>query len=207
LAEAIVEGMVKGLAAGVGDVAKGAKNLAESALSSVGSFLGISSPSKEFFKMGAWSAEGMANGIDENADMVSKSSTNMGKAAIASMSKTLSTLSDVVQGNMNVNPTITPVLDLSNVKTGASQIGSMLAVKPVSVDTSFTQATTLSAGVSPTTATTDQSVAPSNSSSGVTFNQYNSSPKALTSAEIYRLTKNQLSVARGYYVFEDGSSG
>ena len=36
-----------------------------------------------------------------------------------------------------------------------------------------------------------------NADSPVTFNQYNYSPKALTRLEIYRQTKNQLSMMKG----------
>lgn len=208
LAGAIIDGMIKGIGAGAQSVIDSVGNMATGALKSAGHLLGINSPSKEFYKIGAWSAEGMSNGIDDNADMVSKSSSNMGKAALTSMTKTISTLADAVQGSMNVTPTITPVLDLTNVKSGASQIGSMLALKPVNVDTTFTRAVNVSAGVSTDTNSTNPTdVASSKLSSGVTFIQNNNSPKALSSAEIYRLTKNQLSVAKGYYVFDNGSSG
>ena len=37
----------------------------------------------------------------------------------------------------------------------------------------------------------------SSSQGDITFNQYNSSPKAISDADIYRQTKNQISVAKG----------
>lgn len=208
MAQAIVEGMVKGLAAGVGDVVDAAKNLAGSALKGAGHLLGISSPSKEFRKLGVWSGEGFTGGINDSVSMVSDASANMGKAAITSMSKTISTLSALVPQTVDINPTITPVLDLSGVKKDASQIGSMLSVDPISVDTSYTRATNISAGYSAAASATNTTTATASTTTApVTFIQNNSSPKALSSADIYRQTKNQLSQARGLYVFNDGSSG
>jgi hypothetical protein len=86
------------------------------------------------------------------------------------------------------------VLDLSNVQKGASQIGSMLASKPLTVDT--TKARDASAAYAAnqrasTAAATAEPPAP------LTFIQNNMSPKALSRAEIYRQTNNQISRAKG----------
>jgi hypothetical protein len=208
LAGAIIQGMINGIAAGAKSVVDAVGNMASSALSSAGHLLGINSPSKEFYKIGAWSAEGMANGIDENADMVSKSSANMGKAALTSMTKTLSTLSDAIPNNMDIKPVITPVLDLTSVKQDAGQIGDMLKGDPIAMQTSYARAVALyQSDYLSTPDATQHGISPTKTSPPVVFNQYNSSPTALSSAEIYRLTKNQLSVAKGYYVFENGSGG
>lgn len=45
--------------------------------------------------------------------------------------------------------------------------------------------------------TQDDRDASYNDQAPIQFNQYNNSPKALSNAEIYRRTKNQLSVAKG----------
>lgn len=207
MAQAIVEGMVTGVAAGAESVAKAAGNMALGALKSAGSLIGIHSPSVEFHKLGVYSAMGFANGIDDSNGLVNDASANMGKTALLSMTKTISALADMVPKSVDLNPTITPVLDLTGVKKGAGQIGSMLSVQPISVDTSYTKAANISAGYTAGTATIDPTTSTTTSTSPVTFIQNNTSPVALSSADIYRLTKNQLSVARGLYVFQDGNSG
>lgn len=208
MAQAIVEGMVKGLASGAGDVASAAGNLATGALSSIGHLLGIHSPSVEFQKMGVFSAQGFTNGLNDSVGMVSDASQNMGKAAIISMSKTISTLSDLVPKSMDINPTITPVLDLSGVKKDAGQISNMLNGQPVTPVVSYSKAANISAGYSAQEiTTTNQTATVTQQPAPVTFIQNNNSPKALSSADIYRQTKNQLSVVRGVYVFQNGSSG
>jgi hypothetical protein len=63
LASAIIRGMVNGIGAGIDEVASAARNIASSALDTVKSWLGIASPSKEFYKLGRWTTAGFANGL------------------------------------------------------------------------------------------------------------------------------------------------
>jgi hypothetical protein len=104
-------------------------------------------------------------------------------------------MSDLVTSNVDIRPTITPVLDLSSVKKDASQIGSMLNGQSLSVQSAYSKAANLSAGYMSIQSATD-AAATSTPPTEVTFNQYNNSPKALSSADIYRQTNNQLSVAK-----------
>lgn len=207
LAEAIVQGMVTGIATGAESVAKAAGNMALGALKSAGELIGIHSPSVEFHKLGVYSAQGFANGMMDSVGMVNDASANMGQVAMDSMAKTVSKLTDSIPSSMDINPTITPVLDLSGVKKDASQIGNMLSVKPISVDTSYAKAANISAGYSAETSTVDTTTTGTKPTSPITFIQNNTSPKAMSTADLYRQTKNQLSQARGMYVFNDGSSG
>lgn len=208
LAGAIIQGMIDGIAAGAQSVIDSVGSMATNALKSAGHLLGINSPSKEFYKIGAFSAEGMAKGIDDNADMVSNSSSNMGKSALTSMIKTLADLSSAIPNSMNIKPVISPVLDLTSVKKDAGQLGDLFKTDPLSFEASYARAATLyQSNRLSTPNVSNLATSPTKTDSPVVFNQYNTSPVALSSAEIYRQTKNQLSVARGYYVFQDGSSG
>lgn len=196
LATAIIKGMAKGLLAGGGEVAKAAKDVAKKALDAAKDFLGINSPSKKFFDVGMGTDEGFALGVDKFGHLVTKATENVGAGALASLTESLSGLSDVVSGPIDIHPVITPVLDLSSVKKDASTIGSMFATKPISVDAVYSSAQDASEGYY-----NNQKPNPDDpgTSSGDTFtyNQYNTSPKALSTGEIYRQTKNQLSVAKG----------
>ncbi len=196
LAVAIVKGMVNGLGAGVGQIANAARNAARSALNAAMSVLGINSPSKEFYKIGKYSDEGFADGLDHYATLVENSAADVGVGALDSLKKSLSTLSDSVSGNIDLTPTITPVIDLTQVKKSAGELGTLFELKPVNV-----AATTSSANVAGVGYEANQDVAASNaaidSSTSVSYTQYNNSPKALSAAEIYRQTRNQLSTAKG----------
>ena len=77
-------------------------------------------------------------------------------------------------------PVITPVLDMSGVEPGLRNLNAIAGYRAPKV-------TEMNARMD----TGD------NADSQVTFNQYNYSPKALTRLEIYRQTKNQLSMMKG----------
>ena len=209
MAQAIVEGMAKGIASGAGDVVDAAKNMAEGALSAAGHLLGIHSPSREFYALGAFSTQGFANGITDSVGLVSDASANMGKTAILSMSKTLSQISTALPNTKDLQPVISPVLDLTAVKQGAEQIPDMFKGDPISVENAYARISSIyqNDNLNTPNATDNYSNLPNKGGPPITFNQYNNSPAALSSADIYRQTKNQLSQARGLYVFQDGSSG
>ena len=77
-------------------------------------------------------------------------------------------------------PVITPVLDMSGVEPGLRNLNAIAGYRAPKV-------TEMNARMD----------AGDNADSPVTFNQYNYSPKALTRLEIYRQTKNQLSMMKG----------
>lgn len=196
LAKAIIRGMANGLLAGVGTIVSAARNVATNALNAAMSALGISSPSKEFMKVGRFSAEGMALGIDKYSDVVEVSATRIARTALEAVKGTLSSLSSTVGSNMDLTPTISPVLDLTKIKQGAGQLGRiMTATTPLSLATSYSSATAAADGVSNNTTAT---VGDGQTANGalVNYTQNNYSPKALSTADIYRNTKNQLSTAR-----------
>ena len=197
LASAIVEGMVKGLAGGAGKIASQAKSVAKSALNAAKNVLGISSPSKEFMKLGQFSDEGMALGIKKFSHVVEKSSENVGKAALKSLKMSISNLGEVVSKDIDVNPTITPVLDLTKIKKDAGSIGTILSyAKPISVGATISSANAAAVGQQSNQTTKDDQSS-DDPRELISFTQNNYSPKALSAADIYRQTKNQISKAKG----------
>lgn len=195
LAVAIIRGMVKGLLGGTGQIVEAAKGVARSALNAAKALLGISSPSKEFATIGRYSSEGLALGLEKYSGVVENSAEKVGQAAMNSLRTSLSDMASLVDGDMNLTPTITPVLDLTNVKKNSSMLDNLLSTKPIVVSATYSSAKQASAAIANNNQTPpDNAVA---GGSTLTYNQYNTSPKALTSAEIYRQTKNQLSTVKG----------
>ncbi len=194
---AIIKGMVKGLLGGSNEIINAAKNIAKKALDAAMHVLGVNSPSKEFEKIGQWSSQGLANGLENYADVVAKASENVAVGALDSVRKSISGLSELVASDIDMNPTITPVLDLTSFRKDATQIGGMFSGKTISVDATYSKASAASAGyqsnVEVSNANNDN---PDDRPADITFIQNNTSPKALSAAEIYRLTKNQLSKAK-----------
>lgn len=194
LAAAIIKGMVNGLGAGVGQIVSAARNVASQALNAAMSALGINSPSKEFMKIGRSSSEGMALGIDKYAHVVQSSAMNVAQSALDTVRATLVGLSSDLGSVMDLRPTITPVVDLTKLKQSAGQLGRIMTTNPLSVAASYSSATAASSGITNNTTTTT-GTSPDNGAL-VSYTQNNYSPKALSTADIYRNTKNQLSTAR-----------
>jgi len=205
LASAIISGLTGGLFSGASAVSQAAQEVAQVALAAAKKALNSHSPSKEFMKIGADGSTGLALGLESMSDMVANSSANVGKTALLSMSKTIAGMSDMITGNIDVTPTITPVLDLSDVKKKAGEIGGIFGTTSVKTDASYSNAVNASAGYSQNQSTSMQTTG-TQQSGGVSFTQNNYSPKALSSAEIYRQTKNQLSTVRGVLVYQGGGA-
>lgn len=193
LATAMIEGMVRGLAAGLGRVVSKAVDLAKSAFNAAKNALGISSPSKEFMWIGEQSAEGMAVGLEAYSSVVNDAAESVGEAAVNTLRATISRMAAEVSDEMDTQPVIRPVLDLSEVRKQASNAGSIFS--GLNTSTSFSDANEAAAGfrgIPPRGPDDDPPTA-----GAMVFNQYNNSPKALTNPEIYRQTKNLLSVKKG----------
>jgi len=189
LADAIIKGMVHGIISGQSAVISSAADMAANALDAAKSLLGIKSPSKEFFSVGAYSSEGMALGISANEDLVAKSAENVGAKALDTIRMTMSRIGDEMAADVDMNPTITPVLDLSQLQQEATRISSLLGDNTVPASVSTAQAGVISTESRPP----DPEDFGPNGPGGTpppTFIQNNYSPKALSEIDIYRQTQN-----------------
>lgn len=198
IAYSMADGMSFGLVSKSASVAKSALDMAKSAFNGVTKFLSINSPSKKFIKVGEAVPEGMAIGIDNYGHLVETSTVAVGKSAINIMTKTLSNLGDTVSGNMDANPTIRPVLDLSDIKKEAGLIDGMLGTSPLTLGSTTRNANaTADSYLASFDRKTDSSSGTAKAEPNISIVQTNNSPKALSAAEIYRQTNNALSVAKG----------
>ena len=181
--------MVNGFAAGIDDrtwhAEAQAAAMAEAALKAARRKLEINSPSRVFMEIGRYVAEGFAIGIsDKTTDAVSATSDMAGET-VGAMKKSIATIADVINSGLDTQPTIRPILDLSNVQSGTSKLQAMFSRRQaLSVSTSMNRASNFDNRDAVTATTTGNTYQ---------FTQNNYSPKALTRDEIYRQTKNQFS--------------
>lgn len=187
-------GLVEGLKKQQAAIEKQMDVIAGAMVKSIKKKLGIKSPSREFAKIGTWTVQGLAEGL-KKSDPVANAAEGVGKEAIFAMQKSLSGLGSVLSGDMDVNPTITPVLDLSDVEKDSKFIDRMLATKALKLSEAYSMAKRASVGYENNRDAMAEEAAASQGDN-LTFIQNNHSPKALSSADIYRQTKNQLSVAK-----------
>lgn len=92
--------------------------------------LHIYSPSRVFRKIGAWVPKGFAQGIERFSYLGARAVEGMSNDAIDSASKVLSNINAVLTDDVNTQPTIRPVVDLSNVESSSDAISNMLAIDP-----------------------------------------------------------------------------
>lgn len=194
LAGAIVSGLTGGLSDAVGRVAAEARNLASQAVNAAKDFFGIKSPSKVFMEIGRYVDEGLAVGLSKHTHIVEKEAEAVAQTTLSTMKASLRNLNDVVSSDISTQPVITPILDLSKVQKDAASVGKMFDSTTLTATTSVARASSISADRA---AQLQEAAATSEAvPSSVQFNQYNTSPKALSSIDIYRNTRNQLSLAK-----------
>lgn len=190
-------GLVRGLQLQQKAIEKVMEAIGNAMVKSIKKQLGIKSPSKEFEEVGQFSAEGLAKGLAGSAAVVKRSAEGIGKDAILALQKSITDMSDMGISNMDLTPTIRPILDLSGVQREAGNISAMVP-KQISVGTAYSQARgAMHAWEANQTARTEPDTRTEPVGRDLTFIQNNTSPKAISSAEVYRQTKNQLSVAKG----------
>lgn len=196
LAFALAKGVVKGLGAAGGEIKNKLVGVIKEAWDAALDFLGINSPSKEGIWAGEMTGQGLSIGLDGSAKVVKKSAEGIAATAVKSLRDTLSTIVDQIPDKFDATPRIVPVLDLSVASKQAASMWETLNVKPIEVSTSFNAAKATGNMVADVQngSQNDQT-----RTTGDTYNftQNNTSPKALSTAEIYRQTKNQISTVRG----------
>ena len=154
----------------------------------------INSPSRKFMEIGDSIGEGLALGVDKNNDGA-HSGANMVERTYSAMQRSIDQMALEVQELDQFNPTITPILDLTNVKATAGQLSGILATNPLQTTASLQAANTLSTE----TAESRDASSVENQQPSVTevkFEQHNYSPTQLSTATIYRQTRNQIELAK-----------
>lgn len=123
----IISALASGIRSMATSVASAARNVVSKAVSAAKNALKIKSPSRVFMEIGDYTVQGFVKGLTDNADTVYAPAENLAKRAIEGVSNTVARISDVLSGDIDANPVISPVMDLSNVENGAKTIRDMMA--------------------------------------------------------------------------------
>ena len=119
-------GLVRGINAKQSAVYKAGYALGQKAVQGEKDGQKSKSPSKLTIQAGKWLGEGLVIGMEQMGDKVYRAGSALGESTIKSISGTISRVSDMISGDIDTQPTIRPVIDLSGVKSGASAISGML---------------------------------------------------------------------------------
>ena len=129
------DGLVEGIKSKYGDVYDAAYALGRKAVKGERDGQASRSPSKLTIKAGKWLGEGLIIGMRKMSDRVYNSSYGLGDSATSGISSAISKVADFVNSDIDAQPTIRPVLDLSDVKSGIGTIGGMFGGQTLSVNT------------------------------------------------------------------------
>ena len=185
----LVEGFADGITANTYLAEARARAMAAAAARAAERELDEHSPSKVGYRIGDFFGLAFVNAISDYADKSYKAGTNMAAAAKNGLSNAISKIREFVDGEMEVQPTIRPVLDLSEVRSGAGRLTAIL---------SRSQAMKISSSMNrETTGEIQNGDGVPSVGNSYSFVQNNYSPKALSRIDIYRQTKNQFSALKG----------
>ena len=127
IAKDLINGFIEGIYDKVNDAIYAVGDFCQDVVDKCKNVFDVNSPSKVFMEIGRYVDEGLAVGIDKYAKTAIDATEDMGNDTISSISSVLSNISDYINDEMDADPTIRPVLDLSNITDGAQTINDLLS--------------------------------------------------------------------------------
>lgn len=125
------QGFIYGISGKTGSVYSVAYDLGRRAVRGLSDGIASRSPSKEAIKRGSYFGEGFVIGIDSYSNNVYSSASSLGATALNSLNNAITSAKDMLENNIDSQPTIRPVLDLSDIQSGAGRIGALLNSSPM----------------------------------------------------------------------------
>lgn len=102
-----------------------AKQMAIDAIAAVKAVNVQGSPAKEYIKMSDFAVQGYAIGFEKYSYLAEDSAADMGRNTMKSLSAAVSESMVYFSDDLDMSPTITPVVDLTDVKNGVGQISTL----------------------------------------------------------------------------------
>ena len=121
----LVTGFARGIELSTWVAKQAAEKMAEDAMNAAKKKLDENSPSKEFIKIGGYVAEGFAIGISDLSYKSTDAAEGMATSAMNTTRTAMSKVLDAINTDMDAQPTIRPVVDLSDVQTGVNAINGL----------------------------------------------------------------------------------
>lgn len=118
----IMRGLIDGIASKEGDLKTKVESIANTITGKFQKALQIHSPSRIMARLGGFVTEGLAIGIEGNTELVANASENLASTAISGLKDAIKAATNLTDLGIDINPTITPVLDLSNIEAGSTQL-------------------------------------------------------------------------------------
>lgn len=119
-------GLAGGIGAGASSAINAASNVAAQALAAAKARLGIHSPSREFYAVGDFAVQGLTNALNDGQKSAQSAGSNVATASLAGLQNSLNMISALMSSGIDTSPTITPVIDDSQVRAGIQRVNTMM---------------------------------------------------------------------------------
>lgn len=143
--------LVKGFAAGITaerpSAITAAAKMAGASLEAAQRKLQIHSPSKAFYAVGRFAGQGFVGALGDFRSQSYRAGSNMANDALDGLSQAIQRIGELVDSDIDVQPTIRPVLDLSDVQNGAKKLGKLLPSSEVYSAASYRMASRIARGL------------------------------------------------------------
>lgn len=123
----LAAGVAHGISANAAAVANASANMASRAASAARSRLKIKSPSRVGYQIGDYFGIGFTNGITDNIRNAGLSSDALAESATTGLSNAISKIAALIDSGIDTNPTIRPVLDLTEIQNGSAAIADLMS--------------------------------------------------------------------------------
>lgn len=118
----LVQGFASGISANTYLAVARAEAMAWAAANAARARLQIRSPSKVFYEIGNYAGMAFVNALSSYESKSYQAGTDMADSARNGLSSVMSTIADAISCDFDMQPRIRPVLDLSNIKSGANDL-------------------------------------------------------------------------------------
>ena len=137
----IASGLANGLRKNADLAVLASKKVASQMLEAARETLEVNSPSKKFEKIGMYSDRGLANGVSKNSGLIISSIKDASTSALDAARSSLSNLANILMGDMDADPVIRPVIDMSDVNRSANRINGLVSgSRAMNIDATVRQA-------------------------------------------------------------------
>ena len=123
----LVKGFANGITLSTYVAENAAKNMAAKAAEAAKKELKQHSPSRVFMEIGEYTVKGFAIGLSSLGNEVEDSARGMAAKAITTTRTAMAAMLDTLNSDMDAQPTIKPVVDLSDVRTGVDAISGIFS--------------------------------------------------------------------------------
>ena len=120
-----VDGFVNGINDNRYKAISAGTSLGQAAYRAAQDALAVASPSKKFAYLGKMSGQGLINGLLDQIKAVKNAGYSLGESSFDGLKNAVDSIYDSIDDYMNINPTITPSVDLSEIQKAMDKTSSM----------------------------------------------------------------------------------